>query len=620
MSNINQPFLSEEPNKFIGKGGIKFGLSIAIVVICIVAAGVAFYWIKTEPESQNTQNINIAKPVNQNERSTPLKKIDQDLGLFRATESDKLNNFIPTYEYYDAGIISSGQYAGYQLILGARSAESMTGYFIAIFATNDYKSYLLDKNSMSFPLDLNLEESGIENKKVIGFADLNFKQPKIIELGDFILIRQLIDLYEINPGDLAIESDIPGVRLYYESVPSINSSGREEGEKTSGQKLLESATNQFLSARTYILAQDDSGLIFTYLITSKESYERSKSTEEPYVSYGDFIVDSEIASIIPLYKTYGTLLPGGCGATDSTYIVKNISDTDLIKIGTTKSGANLYALKEKNHLLNQAEYYNKVIQSEDFFEELNKIVVPNYDEYVSKNPVLLLKDPWGNWLALGEVEYLIPGGCGKPVIYLYPTEPTEVKTSFIRPVEFSTVMPNYLANWDVMAYPDGRIQDLQPQLTDCNDINNKEIGLEYAKLACLANEYPYLYWSGQIFGETYEKPEKGWIVKNNELGNFLNEKLFELGLTEKEKSDMISYWLPELQRKNAPYYRLSFLQTKELNKLIPMKISPRPNSVLRIFLDWEPLLNKPDRIIEPQTFFGFQRNGFTLVEWGGLKR
>src|SRR4030042_451207 len=41
QTNINQ---SNSPIELIKKGGIKFGLSIAIVVICLVATGVAVYW------------------------------------------------------------------------------------------------------------------------------------------------------------------------------------------------------------------------------------------------------------------------------------------------------------------------------------------------------------------------------------------------------------------------------------------------------------------------------------------------------------------------------------------------------------------------------------------------
>ena len=99
----------------------------------------------------------------------------------------------------------------------------------------------------------------------------------------------------------------------------------------------------------------------------------------------------------------------------------------------------------------------------------------------------------------------------------------------------------------------------------------------------------------------------------------MDQKLKELGLTEKELSDMISYWIPKMSEKNTPYYRISFFVTKEMNKFIPMDVNPQPNSVLRVFLDYKALSTKSAVDPKPQQFNKFIRNGFTLVEWGGLQ-
>ena len=41
------------------------------------------------------------------------------------------------------------------------------------------------------------------------------------------------------------------------------------------------------------------------------------------------------------------------------------------------------------------------------------------------------------------------------------------------------------------------------------------------------------------------------------------------------------------------------------------------DSVLRVLMVWKPVDEHTD--IEPQTFSGFERNGFTVVEWGGAE-
>ena len=77
---------------------------------------------------------------------------------------------------------------------------------------------------------------------------------------------------------------------------------------------------------------------------------------------------------------------------------------------------------------------------------------------------------------------------------------------------------------------------------------------------------------------------------------------------------------PEILEKNTPYYRIAFLQTQEMNELAPMYINPSPQTVFRLFLDYLPLVQKPEEEPEPQALHRLFRNGFTVVEWGGLKR
>ena len=93
-----------------------------------------------------------------------------------------------------------------------------------------------------------------------------------------------------------------------------------------------------------------------------------------------------------------------------------------------------------------------------------------------------------------------------------------------------------------------------------------------------------------------------------------------MGLSDKEKEEMTSYWVPEMLAKNAPYYRISFIQTKDMNAFIPMKVTPIPDTVFRIFLDWQPLSAKPTIALAPESLDHLNRQGFTFVEWGGLRQ
>jgi hypothetical protein len=165
------------------------------------------------------------------------------------------------------------------------------------------------------------------------------------------------------------------------------------------------------------------------------------------------------------------------------------------------------------------------------------------------------------------------------------------------------------------------LTDLQPKLTDCSILANL-LGTEYAINDCYKNSYPYLYWAGQVVGQPYPAVTSGgWIIRRDEVITFLDSKLTEVGLTQKEKDDMEEYWVPKMLSHPEPYFRISFLTTPQMNEIVPMMINPVPDSVYRIFLDFLPLDDPGDMAtIKPQVLPRVVRNGFTLVEWGGLNR
>jgi hypothetical protein len=87
-----------------------------------------------------------------------------------------------------------------------------------------------------------------------------------------------------------------------------------------------------------------------------------------------------------------------------------------------------------------------------------------------------------------------------------------------------------------------------------------------------------------------------------------------MGLNSKEIADFIEFWLPKMP--TTPFVRLTWLTTEEMNILAPLQVSPRPDSVIRVFLDFAGL--EKETAITPQVLPKYDRKGFTLVEWGGL--
>ena len=177
----------------------------------------------------------------------------------------------------------------------------------------------------------------------------------------------------------------------------------------------------------------------------------------------------------------------------------------------------------------------------------------------------------------------------KPVIYLYPTEPTSVKVKLDYKGKLTCTYPDYNGGWEVTAYPNGRIIDQKT-----------------------GKEYSYLFWEG-VTDVEYDF-SRGFVVKGEDTAEFLQKTLAEIGLTPVEYNEFIVYWLPRMQ--NNPYNLISF-QSDIYTESAKLEISPSPDSLLRVFMAYRPLSAPID--IEPQTFDTFVRRGFTVVEWGGTE-
>ena len=199
---------------------------------------------------------------------------------------------------------------------------------------------------------------------------------------------------------------------------------------------------------------------------------------------------------------------------------------------------------------------------------------------------------WINTLgADGKMVIYFEEAAKKPVIYLYPEEETDVHVELeLTEAELSTTYPKYNNGWDVTAYPDGTLV-------------NKADG----------SHHKYLFWDA-VNCRTRFDFSKGFCVAGSDTESFLKEKLTYMGLNEQEMNEFIVYWLP-LMEHNA--YNLISFQSDAYTDTAKLNITPAPDSMLRIFMTYVSLEDAVD--IEPQELSTFERNGFTVVEWGGSK-
>ena len=176
----------------------------------------------------------------------------------------------------------------------------------------------------------------------------------------------------------------------------------------------------------------------------------------------------------------------------------------------------------------------------------------------------------------------------KPILYFYPEVSTVCSAKVTLNGELTCTYPAHGADgWkDFVAHPDGTL--VFPD----------------------GKHYYALYWEG------LQKAEwdfsRGFCVRGEDTAAFLEWALAEQGLNEREANEFIIYWLPQMQE--APYNVISF-QTEAYTEGAALEITPAPDSLLRVFMTYYPTDAEVE--IAPQTFEGFPRQGFTVVEWGG---
>lgn len=178
----------------------------------------------------------------------------------------------------------------------------------------------------------------------------------------------------------------------------------------------------------------------------------------------------------------------------------------------------------------------------------------------------------------------------KPAVYLYPPKEETVHVSIAPKGNVLFTIPQYpTTGWDVLAKPNGDITD-----------QNKT--------------YDYLFYEAKIPDNLLPEQKTGYVIAYKDLAEFFSTTLPKLGLNKKEQSQFTTYWLKALPEN--PYYLISVVPGKTLNDISPLYIFPTPQTVIRVTLSFKPLDKK---ITIPQPVLPtIQRNGFSVVEWGGL--
>ena len=181
-----------------------------------------------------------------------------------------------------------------------------------------------------------------------------------------------------------------------------------------------------------------------------------------------------------------------------------------------------------------------------------------------------------------------PNAAYKPVIYLYPEKEMQVSVDLTLDGKLTCTYPAYNNGWNVTAAPDGTLTDTNGQT------------------------YNYLYWEGETYAQ-YDM-SKGFCVKGEETAVFLEDALAKLGLNRREANEFIVYWLPLMEQNE---YNIISFQTDIYTEAAQLKVNPAPDTLIRVFMAWQASETAVD--LPEQELTAPERNGFTVVEWGGTE-
>ncbi len=124
-------------------------------------------------------------------------------------------------------------------------------------------------------------------------------------------------------------------------------------------------------------------------------------------------------------------------------------------------------------------------------------------------------------------------------------------------------------------------------------------------------KYGYLFYESMTSDYNMQKDE-GFIVPIKDREKFFNYIASYYGFNKQETIDFVTFWCSRLESDKE--YIMYPQLTKTIDILMPVRITPNPESIFRIWFLFnektdEIEIEKPKQVLAP-------RKGYTMVEWG----
>ncbi len=543
---------------------------VGLVAVAVVSVGVTYYSVKTKTALAPVVAPVVETPVVQQPAAPAPEPTILESGVSWLVEPQKLGDL----KLIDASISLDGSTVRSPIEYYKIGTDNGKEVIIADVPpddpTNDFLLYFVKQSDTSYDVLSSMTPSRFDDKGGFTYGGGGFasnvtinkeKKYSSIISPDYVAYTVPLDIVGEEYLSGAHLGDVKDVMKEVKTYPNgilYNTVASGDIESVVSQIFILKKLDGVLQQYQYTprLYGDDSVLNATWAGASesnKDTYQYLNTRGCGMGGYVSIFADGKV----PALKETGTLDWGDLHAYDNRSTIYEISDTNhpLLK--------NLYEQIPSN--------YGEM----------------TYDLFLRSHSLVVIKDKLGRYLLLNNTKYGPSAECGKPVVYLYPTKTTQVSVSVDASITKSE--PAYNDGWNVVAQPNG-------------DLTMAD-----------GSHYDSLFWEGIGHGY-YPTIDKGFVVARKDIETTLKSQLATMGLNKKESSDFLAFWLPKMP--STPYVRLSWLSTRDMNALAPLTVSPKPDTMIRIFLDFKGL--ESPVAIDPQILSAPARNGFTLVEWGGL--
>lgn len=407
-----------------------------------------------------------------------------------------------------------------------------------------------------------------------------------------------LDFNEFVTPEGFYEKEVPDYNEFIKSVNGIYYSRYHEYWPTLFNSNDLTAVDTLMGSTVYLSKSDEYSRTF---VKAKDGFLYNvKSIPTIMIKDGAHYLDSKAeinwnnGGVNVSSYAYSSI--GSCMENDLE-VIKN--PPALKKTGVAANGSDIFEAISSQDSYRKSLYEEDYLQREAYkynFITTDDVVPLTYEQYLNYHPVFYWQDEYGRYVTFVNNDFVFSGGCGKPVVYLYPTQTIDATVKVIPNGRLTLTVPAIGKDntWTVLATKDSQITD-------------KESGKKYS----------YLWWESQGAVGVH-LPKEGFVLAKDSLEKDLRSLLTKMNMTSNEIAAFCEYWMPIMNEDITPYYLVTFLFDEQVDQIAQLEFAPIPDVVNRVFMVYEPIEKAVD--VKPLAISPFERSGYYVVEWGGAKK